>query len=97
MKQFQSIYQYNILNQNENIRKKKIKFYLRGNDITYINIDEIYNKTKNLSDEQIKTIINKAIEYTINDKILEENELHYETKFLRTITMNDINQSINQI
>lgn len=97
MKQFQSIYQYNILNQNENIKKKKIRFYLRGNDITYINIDEIYDKTKNLSDEQIKTIINKAIEYTINDKILEENELHYETKFLRTITMNDINQSINQI
>lgn len=97
MTQFQSIYQYNILNQNENIRKKKIRFYLRGNDISYINIDEIYNKTKNLSDEQVKTIINKAIEYTINDKILEENELHYETKFLRTITMNDINQSINQI
>lgn len=97
MKQFQSIYQYNILNQNENIKKKKIRFYLRGNDISYINIDEIYNKTKNLSDEQVKTIINKAIEYTINDKILEENELHYETKFLRTITMNDINQSINQI
>lgn len=97
MTQFQSIYLYNIFNQNENIRKKKIRFYLRGNDISYINIDEIYNRTKNLSDEQVKTIINKAIEYTINDKILEENELHYETKFLRTITMNDINQSINQI